>query len=222
MHMRFRRIALLGGALIALAPAAPAMATQEFGSCTLDGLAKLTPGLTVNQGTPLDWGPAFTYTFSGDLTGCQLVFSGGYNGGSGSGRIYAGETVTLDGVEYDWPAALGTPSGNGGCSGSHTDGTALVVWNDGAGISVIDYSTDGVAAAIGLTGSFGSETVTLASKAKNADGTPVTTRTITADAFDGDYTGGPLAFAPDDPTQCNGTGVTESPIHGVIGHGNFQ
>jgi hypothetical protein len=222
MHMSFRKTLLAVGAAFALAPAAPAMATQEFGDCQLDGLATFASPLTVNQGTPLDWGPAFGYTFNGDLTECNFVFSGGYNGGSGGGKIYAGEGFTLDGVAYDWPAALAKPSGNGGCTGSHTDGTALVFWDEGPAASVIEYSTDGAAAAVGLTGTFGSKTITLASKAKNADGSPVSTRTIVADAFADDYTGGPLAFAPDDPTQCNGAGVTEAPISGVIGHGNYE
>jgi hypothetical protein len=223
--MTFRRILPLGGlvaAAVALAPAAPAMAVQNIGGCQLDGLAKLTPGLTANQGTPLDWGPAFDYTFHGDLTGCADTFADNFPGGSSTGKIVAGETITLDGVAYEWPASIAKPTGNGGCTGSHTDGTALVLWDTGTA-SVIDYSTDGVAAGIALTGTFGSATIPLVSVAKNPDGTPVATRTLVADDYAGDYTGGPLAFHPADPTQCTGAGgVTESPITGVIGHGNYQ
>lgn len=220
MHTTFRRTLLLGTLLAALMQAAPAGAAQNLGGCQLDGLATLTPGLTLNQGTPLDWGPAFTYSFHGDLLDCVGVFGQEYPGGGAAGSIHAGEALTIEGTEYEWPAALGTPSGNGGCTGSHTDGTALIVWAHGT-FSVIDYSTEGAAAGIGLTGQFGSETVTLASKAKNADGTPVSTRTIEATDLAGNYAGGPLVFHPEDPTQCNGSGVTEAPITGFLGHGNY-
>lgn len=219
-----RTTLLLGGLIAAaLATAPAASAGTNVGGCPLEGVAKLTPGLTANQPAPtaggMNWGPAFSYSFHGELADCLDVFAGGYSGG-GNGRIYAGEPVTVDGVVYDWPASLGTPTGTGGCTGSHTEGTAIVIWD--AGASVIEYTTDGVAAAIGLTGRFQARTLLLESKAKNADGSPVSTRTLNAGTFAGDYAGGPLAFHPADPTLCTSTGVVEAPISGVIGHGNYQ
>jgi hypothetical protein len=40
-------------------------------------------------------------------------------------------------------------------------------------------------------------------------------------AYGDDYTGGPLAFQPASPLDCQ-TGVKSAGIHGAIGHGNYQ
>ena len=212
-----RRILPLGGilaGLLALAPAADA--AQNFGSCALDGLAKLTPGLGANQPAPggggIDWGPAFNYSFSGTLSDCQSMPPGA----AAEGTISAGEQLTINGVKYRAP---NTPSGNGGCTGSHTDGISIIQWGDGK-VSAVSYSTEGAAALVGLTGTF-FDKITLT----RVDPDPVTgleiRDTLTGLAYAGDYAGGPLVFHPADPTQCNSTGVTDAPITGVIGHGNY-
>src|SRR3712207_4212993 len=107
--------------LAALAFAPAAQAARGFGECQLDGLAKLTPGLKVNQPAPggvgLNWGPAFDYTFSGTLAGCRTL--DGTGPGELTGTIAAGEAVKIGGVDYAWPASLAKPKGNGGCTGSH-------------------------------------------------------------------------------------------------------
>jgi hypothetical protein len=216
-----RRILPLGGilaGLLALAPAAGA--AQNFGMCSLDGLAKLTPGLAANQPAPgsggVDWGPGFSYSFSGTLSSCQGL-SGAGPGGPAGGTISAGEQITINGVKY---LAPGKPSGNGGCTGSHTSGTAIVKWDDGT-LSAVDYTTEGAAAVVGLTGDFLSSITLMRVDPDPVTGLPVEDKFNNL-AFGGDYAGGPLVFHPADPTQCTGAGVTEAPITGAIGHGNYS
>lgn len=215
-----KKTLLLGCAVVAvLALPSSSMAAQGFGGCALAGNATFDNPLKVNQPAPpagpdIDWGPAFRYSFTGDLSNCK-----GSGSAPASGKIYAGvATVTIGGTDYDFP--FGKPTGNGGCSGSHTEGTALVLW-DGGTASAIDYSTDGAAALVGLTGSFMSGSLTLNSAAKDSNGNPVSTTTLTL-AYGGDYTGGPLAFQPPDPTACNGAGVAAAGISGAIMRGNYS
>ena len=217
-----RRILPLGGilaGLLALAPAAHAAA--NFGGCTLDGNAKLSPGLASNSPMPdpsgpgVDWGPAFTYSFDGALDNCTELDSSGPAQTDG-GTISAGEPLKINGVDY-LPA--NTPSGNGGCTGSHTDGVSIIKWADGS-LSAVSYSTDGAAALVGLQGDFLSS-ITLTRKDLDANGN-VVKDTFNNLKYAGDYTGGPLVFHPADPTQCTGAGVTMAPITGAIGHGNYQ
>ena len=217
-----KKTMLLGGLLAATFCTSPAMAAQNFGGCSLDGNATLNPGLGANTPAPdpagpgVDWGPAFTYSFDGTLDNCVSVDGSGPAQASG-GTISAGEPLSINGIDY-LPANV--PSGNGGCTGSHTDGISIVKWGDGT-LSAVDYSTDGVAAGIGLTGTF-LDSITLTRKDVDANGQPIKD-TFTNLKYGGDYTGGPLVFHPADPTQCNGAaGVTTSPITGFIGHGNFQ
>lgn len=221
-----KKILLLGGLMAALVPAS-ASAAQNFGACALDGAAKLTPGLTANTPTPtptvpggfefpqeVNWGPAFKYSFHGSLSQCTGASSAGPVTNL-TGNISAGENVTINGKQY---LPFNMPSGNGGCSGSHTDGVSVITWSDGK-LSAVDYSTDGAAALVTLTGSFMSSiTLTRVDKGPNGE---TLTDTFTGLAYAGDYTGGPLAFHPADPTQCNGAGVTDAPITGTIAHGNY-
>ena len=226
------------GAIAALgvgASSASAYPSPSFGGCQLDGNAKFSKPLTVNQPTPsvtapngvppsnnlldVDWGAAWNYTFDGDLTGCQAANSSGPDSSApASGKIYAGEPIKIAGTSYDNP--FGAPSGTGGCTGSNTNGKSIVVWADNS-VSIIDYSTTGALAAVGLTGNFESGSFTFASTAKNLDGTPVSTRTVTL-RYGDDYAGGPLAFEPADPTACNGAGVPDAAIQGFIGEGYLQ
>jgi hypothetical protein len=233
-----KKVLLVGGAAVVMAmgaSSASATPTPSFGGCQLDGNAAFAQPLGVNQPKPVvsapnglppsnypldvDWGAAFSYTFDGDLSNCRAATASGPDSTApATGKIYAGKPVKIGDTTYDWP--FGTPSGHGGCTGSNTSGSALVVWADNSG-SVIDYSTSGALAAVGLTGNFRNGTVTLASVAKNADGSPVTTTTL-ALRYGSDYAGGPLAFEPPDPTACNGAGVSAAAIQGVIGEGYAQ
>lgn len=232
-----KKTLLLGSIIagvVALAPGV-ASAAQGIGGCSLDGSATLTPGLTSNQPagvTPTapaaDWavpqevnwgGTAFNYSFSGALSNCNGGSPGGLSGVK-SGNIYAGTPITIDGVSWDWPFA--TPSGKGGCTGSHTSGTSVVVWNDGK-LSVIDYATDGAAAGIQLMGQIRDGSVTLSRPGPpDANGNPTTISQSFPTEFNKDYVGGPLVFHPMDPQDCAGSGVKTAPITGVIGHGNYS
>lgn len=213
--------------------AAPA---PSGGGCRLDGQAKFSRPLTVNQPSPvvnppssvpptgyplgLDWGGVpFSYSFDGDLTGCQALTSAGPDATApADGRIYAGEPLKIGQTTYDWPFAK--PQGNGGCTGSFTSGTSVVAWGDGS-VSIIDYSTSGALAAIGLTGNFRTGSFTFASADKNDDGSPVSTKTVQL-RYGSDYVGGPLVFEPADPTACNGAGVPDAAIQGALAQGYLQ
>jgi hypothetical protein len=228
----------VGGVLAALAACgsnASAYPSPSFGGCQLAGKANFATPLKANQPKPtvsppnglppvnnilgVDWGAPFAYTFDGDLTGCQSANTSGPDSSApASGKIYAGEPITIGTTTYDWPFA--TPQGTGGCTGSNTTGTAVVVWADNS-VSVIDYSTTGALAAIGIDGNFRTGSFTLSSTAKNIDGSPVSTTTVPL-RYGHDYAAGPLAFQPPDPTACTGTGVTQAAIQGAIGEAYLQ
>ena len=228
-----KKILLLGGVVAALVPASSAMAAQGGGACTLDGTAKLTPGLSSNTPTPapsvpspswglpheVNWGTPFTYSFHGTLANCNGGSSSGPGGPTG-GTISAGENITINGVQYE---TLGAATGNGGCSGSSTSGTSIIQWTGGA-LSVVDYKTEGAAAAVGLAGTFRSGTVQLTRVQRGPNGEIL--RDSFPLAFGGDYAGGPLVFHPTDPQDCTpagaATGVTDAPITGAIFRGNYS
>jgi len=228
-----KKFLLLGGIVAALVPVSSAGAAMGGGVCSLDGNAKLTPGLASNTPTPApsvpapdwgipheaDWGPAFTYSFHGTLDNCKGGSQSG-PGGPASGTISAGENVTINGVQYK---SLGAATGNGGCTGSSTAGTSIIQWT-GGGVSVVDYKTEGAAAAVALAGRFRSGTVALTRVQTGPNGEVLTDNIPLV--FGGDYAGGPLAFHPTDPQDCTpagaATGVTDAPITGAIFHGNYS
>jgi hypothetical protein len=209
-----RKIALLviSVAALAAAGAGPAGAASG-GGCQLAGNASFSPGLGATS-------RAFTYSFAGNLTGCNSTIAGAPT----TGTVEAGKTVTVtypdaDGlggthaVTYQEPV----PSGNGGCSNSTTAGYAIVRWT-GGGTTVIKYSTSGAAAAVALTGSVvPSVTASAVSGAQPGDPASIT---ISSDRYAGYSAGGPLAFQPPDPTACNTpAGVTAAGISGFVGLG---
>lgn len=193
-------VGILAGALV-LAPSA--FAGQGVGGCVLDGTADFSKGLTT---TAQD----FDYSFAGTLANCTGSFA------EKGGTVSAGKPITLAGVAY---RPVDQPVGNGSCTSSTTSGKAFVQWDTGK-FSVIDYSTTGYAAAVALTGSFDAGSILLASVATDQAGQPLSTRTVALD-YGGDYSGGPVAFEPPDPTACAGAGVTTAGIQGFIGHGNY-
>jgi len=228
-----KKALVVGGILAATAAGgspASASASPSFGGCQLAGNARFSSPLKANQPKPtvsppngippgnnllgVDWGAPFGYTFDGDLSGCQS------SDGSApaAGRIYAGEPIDIGGASYAWPFA--TPQGTGGCTGSNTSGTAVVVWADNS-VSVIDYSTTGALAAIGMDGNFRPGSFTFQSTATNPDGSPASTTTVPL-RYGDDYVAGPLAFEPPDPTACNGAGVTAAAIQGALGDAYLQ
>jgi len=182
-------------ALLLVPSIAPA---QTAGGCELDGTASFSPGLNTEA-------KAFSYSFNGDLTGCQSSESGAPT----SGTVSAGEIVTINGLQYQEPV----PSGNGSCLSSTTAGTGIVTWADGTQ-TVVDYSTTGAAAAVQLEGTV-ADSVTLQEVGGTSTATVTTTRYAGASAL------GVLEFSPPDPTACNTPGgVTSAGIGGFIGLGN--
>jgi hypothetical protein len=207
-----RRIALLGicAALVAAISAGPAGAASG-GGCQLQGSGSFNPGLGSTS-------KPFSYSFAGDLTGCQSSIAGS----PATGTVEAGKTVTAqvtnsvtgatDTVTYQEPV----PTGSGGCANSTTSGTGIVRWADGT-ITVLTYTTTGAAAAVSLSGSV-APSVTL--NATNAQAGDPTTLTISTTRYAGYSSQGALAFQPPDPTACNApAGVTTAGISGFVGLG---
>jgi hypothetical protein len=204
-----RIFALLGicAAAIAVVLAAPAGAASG-GGCQLQGSASFNPGLGSTS-------KPFTYSFSGNLTGCQSNVAGAPT----SGTVEAGKTVSrtytdpttgaTHTVTYQEPASTGT----GGCASSTTSGTGIVTWSDGT-VSVLGYSTTGAAAAVNLSGTV-QPSITLT--ATNAQPGDPTTITIATTRYGGYTSQGALAFQPPDPTACSAAaGVTTAGISGAV------
>ncbi|HMC06616.1 MAG TPA: hypothetical protein VKG89_04380 [Solirubrobacterales bacterium] len=194
--------ALIGAlAIVAIAFASPAFA-QSGGGCQLQGNANFSPGL---NSTSQD----FTYSFGGDLTGCQSTDTGAPT----SGAVEAGKVLTdPSGEQFQEPAATGT----GSCGSSTTNGTGIVTWSDGTQ-TVVEYSTTGAAAAVNLSGTV-VPSVTL--QAINPQPGQPTSKTVTTTRYAGASALGALAFQPPDPTACAGAGVTTAGISGFIGLGS--
>jgi hypothetical protein len=108
----------VGGALSAV----PASAA-DGGMCQLNGTATFAKG-------PNTTDHAFTYTFSGDLTGCQSN-----NNAPASGKI----------------ATLQPAMGTGTCGSNSGAGVALVTWVDKS-LSVVQYTTQSATAGVVLQG----------------------------------------------------------------------
>ncbi len=187
----------------------PAAAAQSAGGCQLQGTASFSPGLGASS-------QPFSYSFGGNLTGCQSSVSGAPTAGTVSAGQTLNENVTnsvtgaTDTVTYQEPLATGT----GGCASSTTKGEALTTWADGS-TTVLSYSTTGAAAAVQLSGSVAPSMTLTAVNAQSGD---PTTLTVNTTRYAGDSTGGVLAFQPPDPTACNtSAGVTTAGISGGIG-----
>jgi hypothetical protein len=196
---------LATGAIAAAAiagTATPAIAASpDGGACQLAGTANFDQPLSAMSAGP------FGYSFTGQLSSCQESSSG-----PAGGEILAGADVKIGGYNYKLPE----PTLTGSCANSTTSGTAVIQWTGGS-TTVISYSTTSGGAAVELNGSVvGSVTATLDQNAPA--GTPATA-TVTTNQYAGYGAGGLLAFAPTDPQDCAGAGVTSSPIDGVVGLG---
>ena len=117
--VRLMLVALAAGGAVAAVPASAA----DGGMCQLSGTATFKNG-------PSSTEQPFSYTFSGDLTGCQSN-----NGAPASGTI----------------ATLQPATGTGTCANGTTSGVALVTWADKS-LSVVSYTTQDAAAAVVLQG----------------------------------------------------------------------
>ena len=207
-----RRFALLAicAAAMAAVGAVPAGAASG-GGCQLDGNAAFSPGLTSAS-------KAFSYSFSGALTGCQSSVAGSPTSGTvDAGKAYnVTYTDPTTGVSHTVTYEL-DPTGTGGCSNSTTNGVAVVTWADGT-TTVLQYSTTGAAAAVNLSGSV-LASVNIPAKSGLQAGDPASI-TITTTRYAGYSSQGVVAFQPPDPTACNtAAGVTAAGIHGFVGLG---
>ena len=196
-----RLIGLTVVAAAALGVTAPAQA-QSVGGCQLSGTAAFSPGLS-------NTAQNFTYSFGGDLSGCQSSEAGA----PATGTVEAGRVLTdaTTGEQFQEPAS----TGNGTCANGTTAGTAILTWAD-ATHTVITYTTTAVGAAVNLAGSAISS-VTLS--AINPQPGQPTSLTITTTRYAGDSVQGALAFQAD-PAQCAGAGLTNAGISGVTGLGS--
>jgi hypothetical protein len=183
-------------ALLAFVPTASA---ASGGGCELQGNASFTPGLNSSA-------QPFSYSFNGNLTGCQSSEAGA----PATGTVSAGEAVTIGGQQFQEPVS----SGNGGCESSTTSGMAIVTWADGTK-TIVQYSTTGAAAAVHLTGTV-VPFVTL--PAINPGPGQPTSTTVTTSRYGGSSALCLLTFQPPDPTACNTpAGVSSAGISGFIG-----
>ena len=198
--MRSRRIMALVAAVVAALCAiafASSASAASGGGCQLKGTASFTPGLSTTS-------QPFTYSFGGNLTGCQSTEAGA----PATGTVQAGGTYTdpASGKAYVLPNATGT----GGCSSSTTQGLALIVWGDGTR-TIEQYTTSGAAAAVVLEGTVVDSTTL---QPVNPADPPLT---LTTTRYQGSSSHGLLAFEAT-PTDCQ-TGVTSAGIEGFVGLG---
>jgi hypothetical protein len=198
--MRDRRMAASLGAVVAVLAAlafAPAAPAASGGQCQLKGTASFTPGLSTTS-------QPFTYSFSGDLTGCHSTDAGA----PATGFVQAGGNYTdpATGKAYVLPNSTGT----GGCASSTTQGVSLITWADSTR-TLIQYTTSGAAAAVNLQGTV-SDSTTL--QPVNPLDPPLT---VTSTRYQGHSAFGLLAFEAT-PTDCQ-TGVTSAGIEGMVGLG---
>jgi hypothetical protein len=198
--MRSRRtVAVLAAVVAALCAAsfASGASAASAGGCQLKGTAAFTPGLNTTS-------QPFTYSFGGDLTGCQSTEAGS----PATGFVQAGGTYTdpTSGNAYALPSSTGT----GGCASSTTEGLALITWADGTR-TIEQYSTTGAAAAVHLEGTVIDSTTLQPVDPLDPPLTLTTTR------YQGSSSQGILAFEAT-PTDCQ-TGVTSAGIEGVVGLG---
>jgi hypothetical protein len=185
--------AVLVGVLALLT--ASAGASPGGGGCQLNGNASFDNGLGSTS-------KAFTYSFTGDLTGCQSTDAGA----PATGRVQAGGIYTLGGVAYQ----LAQSTGTGGCSNSTTAGVAITDWADGTR-TLIKYSTTGAAAAVALSGTV------LPSLVLHPVDTTLPDQTVTTTRYAGASPSGALAFEANPPDCLSAAGVTNAGIAGSIG-----
>src|SRR2546423_14643181 len=124
MHLRKLISGAAGIAILALLSLAP-VASASGGGCHLQGTASFSPGLTNSAQN-------FTYSFGGNLSGCQSSDAAAPT----TGTVSAGQAVAINGQQFQEPAA----TGNGSCGSSTTNGISITTWADGTK-TVVQYST---------------------------------------------------------------------------------
>jgi hypothetical protein len=196
--MTSRKTLALLGAVVALLCAfafASSASAASGGGCQLKGTASFSPGLSTTS-------QPFTYSFTGDLTGCKSTDATA----PATGVVQAGGTYTdpATGKGYVMPNASGT----GSCSSSTTSGLGLITWGDGTR-TLTTYSTSGAAAAVKLDGTVVDSTTL---QPVNPADPPLT---VTTTRYNGSASHGALVFEAQ-PDQCL-TGVSSAGIEGFVG-----
>jgi hypothetical protein len=143
------------------------LAAQRGTTCTLNGKAKFTPGLSTTT-------RATKYTFAGKLTGCK----------STDAKLTSG-TVTAAGA------------GSVACQGGSTKGKATITWNTGKTTTVAYQTVDAGAVAQlegkvagGTESAYKKGDEIVGSLAFNADATKCTGKGIPSAVFQGQVGGG--------------------------------
>jgi hypothetical protein len=225
--MSIRRLGiLLAGTVFVMASVASgyqAVAAPGGGGCQLQGTANLSPPLSSSSG-------AFTYNFTGALSGCQSNISTAPTAGTVAAGVTFPETVTLTNtttgakstgtVTYQEPV----PTGTGSCGNSTTSGQALATWNNNKH-TAFTYTTTGALAAVHLTGTVTSGiTLTLVASSVPAGFSAPPTFTVPSDEptfAAGQGALGALTFSPTTQDQdCVNKGVSSAAINGFIGIGS--
>jgi hypothetical protein len=211
--------ALATASLVVVIAGQAVLAAPAAGACQLQGTAHLSPGLASTS-------QAFTYDFTGNLTGCQSNVAGAPATGVASAGVQVPETVTLTNstggtttgtVQYQEPL----PSGSGSCGSSTTSGQSLSQWADGTN-TVVAYTTSGSGPAVALVGTVQpSMTLSLVASSVPAGWTAPATFTIATTRFAaGNSAVAPLTFSPTDTSQnCATVPVTSASINGVVSIG---
>lgn len=189
------------GALTAVLIAALALTASGAGAAPGGGGCQLNGNASFDQGLGQTNRP-FTYSFTGNLTGCQSTDAGA----PATGTVQAGGIYTVGGVAYKLDQSTGT----GGCSNSTTAGVAITDWADGTR-TLIKYTTTGAAAAVSLSGSV------LSSLVLHPVDTTLPDLTITTTRYAGASPTGALAFEANPPDCLSATGVKQAGIAGTIG-----
>lgn len=196
-------------------------------ACQLAGTATFSPNGPGNLGT-------FGYTLSAALSECQTSREGAPAGGA----IGVGQTITesvpitlADGTVVTGTASYQAPAATGSgtlpvnsCVGGSTAGTGIVAWPDGSN-SVIDYTTQSLAAGVGLQGTVvDSVALALVPGSAQPAGTAPGSVTVTSNnaVFPvGEGAQGLLEFSSDDPTACTtDAGLATADIQGLVGVGS--
>ena len=185
MMKRVVLLATLAATVAAFSAVTPAQAgTPHGGLCQLSGTANFTPGLTAKPN------PAGTYTFTGNVTGCQE--------GSVSTKPAPPGPATTGSVQASGHAVSKGIS----CEAGLSAGSATITWTSGP------YA--GKTTSVGFK-TYSAGAFTIVSGAVSASGDP--------NIHVGDKAESLLAFQTSTPQACAQGGLSSAQFQGVSGTG---
>jgi hypothetical protein len=193
---RLKTMMIVAGLTLTAAPVANATTESVVaGGCGVQASAKLS-GLTLSSS-------AFSYHYTGKLTGCVYTRKGGPK----SGTITAGEPIRIKGQLYQEPL----PSGTGTCLKTQTSGYDFAHWADGTQ-TIVQFETTGGSGGTHLVGEVIPQ-ITL--HALNSS----KTTTFKTNRFLDQHVVGRLNFKVANPLDCTKpAGLKRANITGVLGH----